>query len=288
MNTKDLFDDLGIEDAKEEMTIDSFFRDEDDEDEGKDTPSQEGGDSDDDDDEADDKVDADKAKPTEADEDTDSDEDTPEQDNVPFHKHPRFKAIIDKNKALEDTVKTLQDKLETKPEDVQKTDPDDMPEWAKQAFGTDEYGQQLYSGFLKNNTVDKGKLKAELVSEIKAEQQAQAKTQENEVKKWQDRIDTEVQDLKDKGYSFNKNELLDIVDQYTPKDSNGNFTTDLMSFDKAYDILQLQKKSKSQPKADAKKKIASMGAPGNKVTSGGEDKVTTSADLRNKSIEDYY
>lgn len=52
--------------------------------------------------------------------------------------------------------------------------------------------------------------------------------------------------------------LLDIVDEYTPKDRDGNYAGDIISLEKAWNILELQKQSQKAPSRESRNSIASL------------------------------
>jgi hypothetical protein len=55
-------------------------------------------------------------------------------------------------------------------------------------------------------------------------------------------------------------ELLDIVDDYTPKDGNGDYAGAMMPFNKAWEIYQLKKQSSKAPKVQSRNAVAQLSA----------------------------
>lgn len=92
--------------------------------------------------------------------------------------------------------------------------------------------------------------------EQRAEQKARETYEEvrtNEVKSLarnESVIDNNLQDLQDYvGRKLSEDEqvgILEIVDEYTPKDADGNYSGDLLPFDKAMEIYELKNQSKGQ------------------------------------------
>lgn len=63
--------------------------------------------------------------------------------------------------------------------------------------------------------------------------------------------------------------ILDIVDDYTPKDEDGNYAGDILSFDKAWEIYELKNAATKAPKIQQRNNVAgilgnqSQGEPNN-------------------------
>lgn len=70
--------------------------------------------------------------------------------------------------------------------------------------------------------------------------------------------------------------LLDVVDEYTPKDDDGNYLGDTISFEKAWEILQLKQAAAKAPKRQARDEVAALSS---NPTQG-----TPDADEKNKAF----
>jgi hypothetical protein len=181
-------------------------------------------------------------------------EDTPEEENLPFHKHPRWQE-------LQDELKTTREELEKfKTAKDEKTETDvSLPKWGVKLYGDDAVSKEAYQDYL---TEESQKVES-IKSKIKAEEEERQKREQEETDKWNKWVDQEVETLKADGKKFDKNELLNIALKYRPIDEQGN-----VSLQKAYDIYELQKK---KPSADEKKRIADI--------SGGKQKSDEDKDL---------
>lgn len=77
-----------------------------------------------------------------------------------------------------------------------------------------------------------------------------------------DLIDDQLDDLQaDVGRALTEKEqsdLLDIVDEYTPKDENGDYAGPLMPFDKAWGIYELKKGATKAPKVQQRNAVAQL------------------------------
>jgi len=174
-----------------------------------------------------------------------------EEDALPFHKHPRFKALIEERNKEKEDKETFKKELESLREDTEskfseikesQSQTTKIPEWFVESFGENEAAWAKYEEHSKSDRVD---LKKEIMEEIKGESQKK----EDDSKKWDEWIDTEIGALKDSGKTFEKNDLMKIMMDYKPSDEKGN-----LDFEKGYEIMEL-KKAKDPKKSKARKEI---------------------------------
>lgn len=175
-----------------------------------------------------------------------------EEDNVPFHKHPRFKELIDeKNKAQEKVDQLEKLFIEVQQNQNKQTDTKDeeIPREFTELFGENEEAWGLFKGLLNNFT--QAKLDAFEASQEKAKQEAVK--QQEQVNKWRD---AEFQRLQDEGKEFDKDKLRDVLVKYQPTriDESGEVVLD---FDKAYELYKVlnKKPDDSQPAKDTRKEV---------------------------------
>ncbi len=200
---------------------------------------------------------------------------TDEEENVPFHKHPRFKELIDERNdlrrqfdELRTTVDTVQQKIVPQNQDVK------IPNWFQKLYGEDR------DSWLEYQAERQQELDA-VKQSIYTEQQEAQKKYEDSVKRWDNYTKQQIEVLEDEGKSFDKNELMKVVLDYKPTDEQGNF-----DFHKAYEILEIKKKSEENPaKSEARKKIAASTTSDNKGEPVQKDYMTA-ADFRGKHIFD--
>jgi hypothetical protein len=209
------------------------------------------------------------------------DTNTPDVENIPFHKHPRW---IERQRQFEKMEQELQELRPLKDEFEQiraKVAPteQEMPDWWKEAFGTDEASQQAFKKQVEYQQKVEADLEQRLLTKVQERQAEQQRSQQEEVQKWESYIESEVQTLRDKGYTFNRNELLKVVEDFS-KDGEGNFTGHLFPFEKAYEILQL-KKTVPDPTATARKTAAGLSSTGTKTGSSGPS-VPTLTEIRQR------
>lgn len=212
-------------------------------------------------------------KPTESNPPQDGDKNSPvSDDKLPFHKHPRWIAAQEERKRLEEQLaelsefkSTVEPLLPQLKKDGQPPTTKSLPAYWVKLYGDSDDSREAYDLYSAEQSQLQERIKSEAIAGASALQEAQAKEHDNAVKQWQGYIEGQLQTLKDSGKQFDRNELLKIVEDYSPRDSKGEYAN-LISFEKAYDILQLQKASKKDSN-DARKDLAARtGADGKEGT----------------------
>lgn len=200
------------------------------------------------------------------------------EDNLPFHTHPRFKALTHENREIKEEMVRLKQLLQDKADSGKPVTNADIPPWLKTLMGDDP---ELYNQFTEYQS---GLIKT-VVNEVTTRQQAQIEQSQAEQEKWKAWVDDQFDELQVEGKKFNKEEVGKIALKYLPQDNQGN-----ISIRKAYEIWEEKSelerlRSKDPAKSQAKKEIAA------KTLSGGgaapqTSVVLTSKDLRGKSMYD--
>lgn len=156
---------------------------------------------------------------------------------LPFHEHPRWKKQIEEKRQLEDTVKGLNDRLSQFEKERSEAEARQIPqEWI------DLYGDnpESWEKFRQLNQ----KLNAR---EVKPEVKEAPKYDAS----W---VEGQLQELTDEGLKYERNELLTVMKEYMPTDSQGN-----IDFRKGVALLGRFKeveKLKSTDHAKARKEVA--------------------------------
>ena len=194
---------------------------------------------------------------------------TPE-DNVPFHKHPRW---IERENELNE-LKVKADEFEQfKQEIAEKSKPSDtkVPDWFVELYGDNEVAYRKYEEHEKARTEE---IEARVI-----EKQEQARTQAvHESQKWNKWVEDEIGKLEAEGKQFDRNKFINTMLTYRPTDENNNF--DFQAGYKIYEALEL--KEVDPAKSQARKQFADTAT----ATSKGEKKAQdfqTPETLRNKS-----
>lgn len=197
---------------------------------------------------------------------------TPE-DNVPFHKHPRWIERESELKTLKEsgeaTARELAElkafKEATVRKEVGEVDPDFKALWGD--------NPEAYAKWLSLEN----KRKDELKREILEDQQKVVEQQKAETQKWNKWVDDEVNKLQSEGNTFDRNELIKTMLEYRPTDENGNF--DFKLGFKIYQNLHKEDPAKSI----ARKELADTTTRSSSRGEGKKKDYQTSNDLRHRS-----
>lgn len=208
----------------------------------------------------------------------DEPENTPE-DNIPFHKHPRWiereneiRALREEREEMARSLSELNSFKEEVSSKFKESDREEIPEWFVELFGDNETAWKKYSegqGGLREE------IKQEIINSQREEQERIAKEQEH----WTNWAKTGVEELQAEGHKFNPNELYKVMLDYAPTDEDNN-----LDFRKGLRILEaIKPKETIDPaKSQARKQIADAATK----SSGGGRKVAdyqTPETLKGKS-----
>lgn len=201
-------------------------------------------------------------------------EDKKPDENIPFHKHPRWIKLQEEKKQQADVISKFDKQIAELREQVSQRDKDKVPEWFTTRFGEDP---NLWKAYSTTTQAEKADIKKEIMAEIRAEQN-QAKEQEAH---WQNWVAENVQNLKDEGEKFDENALYKVMTDFNPTDAQGN-----LDFRKGLALLkQLDTKGDAdKDKANARKEVAASTT--SSVKGEKQAPVLTPKQLRKKSFSD--
>lgn len=182
-------------------------------------------------------------KPNEEATGADQDKNTDEEE-LPFHKHPRFKAITSENRELKASLDELRQTVEqftATQKELPKGDTQ-VPDWFVTAFGDNPEAYQALQQFESSR---EEQLKQSIIEQIAAEK-TQKKAEDNSIKEF---IDNEIATLKDEGNVFDVNELKKVVLENKLFDADGR-----LNFRAGLAIVKATKPDTTQ----AKKEVANL------------------------------
>ena len=198
-------------------------------------------------------------------------EDSEEESKVPYS---RFKKFHDRSKELEQRIAELEAERE-RPEprrEVKAYDEEEMDRAWVELYGDSDASKRAY----KLDQQRTAQLREELIEEARRSVRAERESEQTHLKENLSAIDEQLEDLSTFiGRDLTKKEeeaLLDIVDDYTPKDKNGNYAGATIPFDKAWEIYELKKNSTNAPRKQSRDAVASMTGTQTQGESGKEDK----------------
>lgn len=178
-----------------------------------------------------------------------------EEQRVPYS---RMKAVVDRAREAEQRALELEERLARREQEPRERpyEPTDsgevkpfggsLPRYWVGMYGDDERSRLGYSYELERQTAIREEVRREAIETVREERSTESKIlAQNE-----QTIDERLEDL---SYSLGRDlteaeesALLDIVDEYTPKDQDGNYAGDLIPMDKAYEIFTMKQSQGSQ------------------------------------------
>ena len=184
----------------------------------------------------------------------------------PFHKHPRFKKIVEEKRKSEEEVARLLEENDRLKNNTTTPEDEGLPSWWVELYGNDDASKRAWSIQIKREDELVKKAKQETLKEIKEEEARRVE----ESKKWDDRIEEELSTIEDQfkaDFSSDKpeakkarTEFLEIVFDLSPKDDKGNILA-YAPFDKAYEYYTIKngkQEKKEDPAIQKRKDIASL------------------------------
>lgn len=184
-----------------------------------------------------------------------------EESKVPYS---RFKKFHDQAKQWEAEAERYRAEAEewrtkassSEPKIVNDNSPFSWEDW-KEMYGENDLSKKLFQKQLKFSETVFEQARREALEAVRAENRfEQSRVSEN-----LETIDSSLELLDEyAGRSLTEAEqsaILDIVDDYSPKGSDGNYLSTI-PFEKAYDIYELQQQASKAPKVQSRNKIASL------------------------------
>lgn len=184
----------------------------------------------------------------------------------PFHKHPRFKKIVEEKRKNEEEVARLREENERLKNNTATPEDESLPGWWVELYGNDDASKRAWSIQTKREDDLIKKAKEETLKEIKEEEARRVE----ESKKWDDHIEEELSTIEEQfkaDFSSDdpkakkaRAEFLEVVFDLSPKDDKGNILA-YAPFDKAYEYYAIKngkQEKKEDPTIQKRKDIASL------------------------------
>ena len=212
-------------------------------------------------------------------------EESEEEQKIPYS---RFKTIADQKRQAEEEALELKEKydrlLSVREDRIEKA-----------VEPTDEkllnYMIKLYGD--NDNTREAFKVESERLNYIKQQAREEAiiayeNVRINETRSLarnEQTIDNHLDDLQDYlGRRLTEEEqsgILEVVDEYTPKDEDGNYSGDLLPFDKAYEIYEMKNQNTAQRGKRARSTATNLTGKSTEGEPSGVEKANRDFDPRN-------
>jgi len=210
-----------------------------------------------------------------------SSEETPKEPDSkppPFHKHPRFRRLIEENKSLKAVVEE-NNKLLAEMKSSKKGSSSDIPEWFSAYVGDSPDAWDKFKSYSDEQQKTYTDQIQQVVRDTIAKER-EGQTQHTEsMQLW---LDEQLQDLRDEGLSFKDQDIIDVMREFKPTNDAGD-----LDFRKGHDLLKrlkLTQQSAQTEKDEARKSVAAKttsGSSGSSQKSGVDMKM-----IKNLSMHD--
>ena len=129
-----------------------------------------------------------------------------------------------------------------------------LPQWWVNSYGDTAESQKAYQTYQDNTKAEKDRIKAEVLEEIRNEQQSEVKGSEEA----QQYIDTELSEMKEDGLQFETNELMKFIVDFQKDYGAGSLLDAQGNYDlrKALTLMQRFNPPQEDNRTEIKKKVA--------------------------------
>ena len=180
-----------------------------------------------------------------------------DEQRVPYS---RFKKLVDERDARESTIQKLEERLtdlETKRSETTNNADIEMPdEWVK-LYGNSDVAKEAFKIQLKREEQIQERAVTTAIERLKSEQNENTKRLVENETIIDENLSTLSEQLGKKLSSKQEEDILGIVDEFSPVGEDGKYTS-LFPFDKAYEIYTLRNGIKTQATSTARKVVADL------------------------------
>lgn len=181
-----------------------------------------------------------------------------EETQVPYSRFKKFHDQAKENKRIADEYRAEIEALKSNSSRTNEDEEDEMPSYWKELYGDSDASlkawkiQQRREEEIERRAYEAGQRGAQELERIQRERI------ESNVATIDDNFD-ELSSLIGRDLTAKEqSEILDIVDDYTAKDSYGNYAGEVMPFDKAWEIYELKHNSAKSSQRKDRDSVASL------------------------------
>lgn len=200
-------------------------------------------------------------------------------EDIPFHKHPRFKAVIEEKNQLAEQVKQLTEQVQGVASKITDNEPTTIPKWFVKLYGDDP---EVWTQYQEQRQFELQEMESQVMSKLAPKLQEIEKSEKDKA------VDLEIENslkaLEDEGHKFDRNALMKVVADNQLFDINGN-----LNFKAGLSILQASPQQSPKSNVEAKKEIAKKTM--SETAAGGETpkkEYATSTDVQNKDWRSFF
>lgn len=179
--------------------------------------------------------------------------------------YKRFKKFHDAAKEAQDEATYWRSEAQRLQGEFAKPAPivvDDLPpQWAK-LYGDSEASKDAWKVQKELNADILRQARQEALDSVRLQQQEEVEQVEANVERLDDSFEDLEAEVGRKLTEAEQSSLLDIVDDYTPKDRQGNYAGEILGFDKAWEIYQLKHGAAKSQHIEQRNSVANLtGSP---------------------------
>ncbi len=202
---------------------------------------------------------------------TESEPEKEEEEKVP---KSRFLTVSKRAIDAERALRQFQAEQETRPEPTPISDDADLKKFYTETFGDTELAEKLYKNELARLSSIEEKAAERAYERLSQREQVEAQIIDQRVESFDHAFEElALESGKDSFTDEEQVAMLDIVEEYSPKDRDGKLLGEyLLPLDKAYEIYQLQQEPVEKPKNTQRNAVAALtGARSEGTPSGSND-----------------
>lgn len=190
--------------------------------------------------------------------------------------YSRFETVNERAIRAEERLKILEEQLKSSGK-AESTEEMELPEEWVELYGDSDAAKRAYQ--LQQKSLERIQEQAteRILKDIELRREEQQKAVEENVKAIEENIGKLEETLGRKLSDAEEAAILDIQDEWTPKDAEGNYLSPLIPAEKVYEIYTLRQESANKDKIIARKKVVA-------VTGSGTESESASA---NSAFENY-
>lgn len=181
-----------------------------------------------------------------------------EENKVPYSRFKKFHDAAREAEATAERYRLEAEEWKHKASSYEpKTETADLPDFWKELYGDSEASKKAWVVQSKANQSLIEQARQEAREAVKAEAREESERVENNSEAIESGLETLSEYAGRKLSEAEQSAVLDIIDDYSPKDEDGNFISPI-PFEKAYDIYELQQQASKAPKVASRNRVASI------------------------------
>lgn len=186
---------------------------------------------------------------------------SPDEDSVgdkPRVPYSRFETVQERAIRAEERLAILEEQEKARNENTESYDSISVPDEWKELYGDSDEARKAYSIQLRLNEKNAEETTKKVLESIKQEQIEQEQVAKQNLDYIESNIARLEESLGKKLTEAEESSILDIQDEFTPKDSDGNYVAPLLDAEKAYEIYTLRGSTAKAEKIQIRRKVVSI------------------------------